>query len=434
MTGHDLVERDADAALKLLADFRLLLYLFIMLRLGLAFVYQPHIFDLYRDDGSPRTVQRGLSTFGDFQYFYQLAQLSDDGDLPYRDYWYEFPPVWSTVFIGLYRVMSIRGTVDYAAWATVLGLMLVVVDVGNLILLRRLAHRLYGLGASIALPWLYALLAGPLVFPWWNFEPLVLFLLLLALWWLLDGRADHSAWVTGVGVLTKFLGVLLLPAVWRFREWSFALRYTALSLALPVLVFGGMLLFGGLLGRASLEAQAHKPSYQTVWALIDGNRETGHFAAPDQRFDADTAYEPTGNAPVIPGWLRLIPFAVLIGVVFIQTQRRDNLGLLAFVTVTSLLFFLWAQGWSPQWVLTLTPLILLNFPNRVGVLLVLVLGFISFVEYPVLFSRTGEPGGAISDAQYPMFVFLILARTGLLIGVAIALIRRLRGVEGFETA
>ncbi len=429
-----MAERDADSALGLLADFRLLLYLFIMLRLALAFVYQPYTFDLYRDDGSPRTVQRGLSTFGDFQYFYQLAQLSDDGDWPYRDYWYEFPPVWSVIFIGLYRVMSIRGTVDYATWATMLGLLLIVVDVGNLILLRRLAQRLHGAGAAIALPWLYALLAGPLVFPWWNFEPLVVFLLLLALWWLLEGHTDRSALATVCGMLTKFLGVLVLPAVWRFRERAFALRYTALSLMLPALVFGGLLLWGGSLGRASLAAQAHKSSYQTVWALIDGNRATGHFASPDQRFDADTAYDPTGNAPVISAWLRIVPFAVLGGVVFVQTKRRDDLGLLAFVTVTLVLFFLWAQGWSPQWALTLTPLILLNYPHRVGVLLVLVLGFMSFVEYPVLFSRTGETGGAITDAQLSVFVLLILLRTGLLIGLAVALIRRLRGEDVFEAA
>ncbi len=46
MIERGMAERDADAALVLLADFRLLLYLFIMLRLALAFVYQPYTFDL----------------------------------------------------------------------------------------------------------------------------------------------------------------------------------------------------------------------------------------------------------------------------------------------------------------------------------------------------------------------------------------------------
>lgn len=429
-----MTEHTETSAPNLLADFRLLLCLFIVFRLTLALVYQPYTFDLYQDDGTPRTVQRGLSTFGDFQYFYQLAQLSDDGDLPYRDYWYEFPPVWSALFIGLYRVMSLRGAVDYAVWATALGLLLLAVDVGNLILLRCLARRLHGESAAMALSWVYALLASPVVFPWWNFEPLVVFWLLLALWLLLEDYTDRSALATVFGILTKFLGVLLLPAIWRFRDRMVALRYTVISLGLAAVTLGGVWLWGGSLGRASLVAQAHKPSYQTVWALIDGNRETGRFAPPNARFDADTAYERMGNAPVIPAWLRLLPFAAVGGVVFVQTSRRDDLGLLAFVTVTVVLFFLWSQGWSPQWALTLTPLVLLNYPDRAGVLLVIVLGFVSFVEYPVLFSRTGEIGGAITDAQYPLFVLLILVRTGLLIGLTAALIGRLRGEGARETA
>lgn len=421
-------------AFDLLADFRLLLYLFIGFRLTMAIVYQPYTFDLYEADGTPTLAERGMTSFGDFRYFYRLAQLSDDGDWPYRDYWYEFPPVWPALFIGLYRLMSLRGDIDYASWAAALGLLLTAFDVGNLFLLRRLARRLHGDGMAAALPWLYAILAAPLIFPWWNFESLVLFLVLLALVWLLDGRGDRSAVVTALGVLTKYMPALALPAVWRFYDRRAAFRYTAISLGLATVTAGLLIAWGGEMAQASLLAQGSRASYQSIWALIDGNMETGHFAGLDKRYDPDAAYTPAGHDAVISWWLRLIPFAAVGLFIYTRRMRRDDQGVVAFFTMTVVLFFLWAQGWSPQWALTLTPLILLNFPDRNGVLLCLIIAFAGFVEYPALFMRTAETDGAISGALVMPFVLIILFRTALLIGIAAALYARLTGEGDYAAA
>ena len=241
----------------LLGDFRLMVMLFVVFRMALAVVYQPAVFDLYDEKGQPQAVERGLSAQGDLRYYFTFAQMSDQGDWPYRDYWHEFPPVWSVVFIGLYRVMSIVGSVEYGSWATALGLLMTACDVGNLILLRRLALRLHGEAAAMALPWIYALLALPVVISWWTFEPLVLLLLLGALWLLLsDNRADCSAFATAVGVLAKYIGVLILPAIWRFRSRRYALRYTAISVGIPLVIFAVMLVWGGAMAKASLSLQA----------------------------------------------------------------------------------------------------------------------------------------------------------------------------------
>jgi len=101
----------------------------------------------------------------------------------------------------------------------------------------------------------------------------------------------------------------------------------------------------------------------------------------------------------------------------------------AFVTLTLILFFLWAQGWSPQWTVTLLPLILLNFPHRDGVLAGLLLSFASFVEYPVLFMHTDASNGAITGALVLPYALLIGVRTALLIALAAALVRRLIRVD-----
>ena len=113
-------------------------------------------------------------------------------------------------------------------------------------------------------------------------------------------------------------------------------------------------------------------------------------------------------------------------IAFWQTRRRDALGLVAFVTLTLLVFFLWSQGWSPQWLVLIIPLTLLNFPDRNGVLVLLLLTLIAFTEYPLLFIRTGETGGVISGGLMAPFVALILARTAILVGLVIALFLRLR--------
>jgi hypothetical protein len=135
---------------------------------------------------------------------------------------------------------------------------------------------------------------------------------------------------------------------------------------------------------------------------------------------------------VIPPGVRLIPFAALGLFIFTRKLRQDDQGVVAFFTLTLILFFLWAQGWSPQWVLTLIPLILLNFPHREGVLLCLLISVASFVEYPVLFMHTGPMGGEITGNLVPPYVMLILVRTALLVALAVALYRQLtRKVEAY---
>jgi hypothetical protein len=410
----------------LLTDFRLLVYLFVGFRLVLAMVYQPYVFDVFEEDGTPVTIERGMSNFGDLRYYYQFAQLVDDGELPYRDYWHEFPPVWISLFTSVYMVIKARGAVDFTGWATAIGLIMLLFDVGNLVLIRRLARRLHGDKTAVALSWLYAVLVAPVIFPWWTFETMVVFFTLLALDWLLEGRDRQSASLTALGTLTKYTPILVLPTVWRFYDRRRAVQYTIIAVILVAVVLGALVAWGGRMAVASLLAQFNKASYQSVWALIDGNKRTGSFTGPETRFDADNAFEPYGNDPVIPPVVRLIPFAALGLYMFTRRLRQDDRGVVAFFTVTLVLFFLFVQGWSPQWILTLTPLILLNFPNREGVLVCLVLSLVSFVEYPVLFMRAGDTAGEIAGALVLPYVLVILMRTALLVGLVAALYSLMR--------
>lgn len=401
----------------LLADFRLLVILHISFRVIFLLAYEPLLIN---------DSERGLGAGGDRLYHYDLAALSAQDLYPFRDWWSEFPPVWFLTTTGVYQLLG--QNVNFGSWSMTLGLLVLVFDVGILLLMRKLGSHLHGESTGMALAWVYALLAAPMIFIWWNFETIVAYFFLLSLWWALQKRDDRSALAAAVGALTKFTPALMLGVVWRFYDWRKALRYSVLVLAGFMAVYGLLLINNPnpQMALVSLTAQFGKSSYQTVWALLDGNTMTGNFGTVESHFDPAQANALTGNPAVIPGWLRL-GLAGIVGLwVFRQTRRFDDKGFVAFTGIALLIFFLQAQGWSPQWLVQIIPLILLVFPNRSGILVVVMLSLISFVEYPLLFIRTGDTGGRISGALMMPFTLLIIARTAILVGVCVGFYQRLR--------
>ncbi|MBC8100136.1 MAG: hypothetical protein H7Y11_11885, partial [Armatimonadetes bacterium] len=177
----------------LLGDFRLLLILFVSFRILLALAYEPLLLE---------SGERGLTVGGDRAYHYALSELSAQGDYPFQQWWSEFPPVWYTLTVGVYQMLG--ANVSYGSWALITGLILLVCDVGNLVLMRAIGGRLHGANTGMALAWVYALLLAPVVFTWWNFDGMVTLTLLLSLWWLLQGRDTPSAVMATVGALVKF--------------------------------------------------------------------------------------------------------------------------------------------------------------------------------------------------------------------------------------
>lgn len=396
----------------LLADFPLLLILFISLRVLLLLVYQPLVL---------QGVERGIAVGGDFQTYFQIASLSDTVGLPLRDWWSEFPPLWTYFSVAIYKVQP-----NYSGFSLVLGLVFLAADVGNLVLIRKIATRLYSVETGQALAWVYALLLAPLVFIFWTFEGLVAFFMLLSLWWLLRERDRLAGLGMALGALVKFTPLVLLGAVWRYRTIRRALVPTLISAGIVAGVYALFLVQNAAMTMPSLTAQFSKSSYQTVWALLDGNYRTGNFGALDDRLDPAKASVPQGNPPVIPAWIRLAGALAIGLLVFVRTRRFDKKGLVAFAGISLLLFFLQAQGWSPQWLVQIIPFILLCMPTRDGVLLVVLLTFVTFVEYSFLFVRTGDVAGVITGDWVTPFAGVVVVRTVMLAGFGVELYRILR--------
>ena len=168
---------------------------------------------------------------------------------------------------------------------------------GILVLVRVIGTRLHGPNTGLSLAWIYTLLLPPLVFTYWTFEPLPTFLLFLGLYWLLRGDDMRSAVAVAVGALVKFVPVLLFGAVVRFRPVRRAAVYIAVVIGLFALPY--LFLLSNPQTRPmtipSLTAQFNKASYQTVWALLDGNYTTGVFGAVDERTDPANATRPRGS-------------------------------------------------------------------------------------------------------------------------------------------
>jgi hypothetical protein len=321
----------------------------------------------------------GLRGFGDFAHFYRLAGLG----WPYLDHWVEFPPVFPFLSAVLQRLSGGREHVyDY-----LLVLILSLAQAASLALFLRIAGRIHPPESARQRSLVYFALLLALAYGWWYFDPLAVLLMLLAVDWLLDGRDTPAGLALAAGALVKLFPLLALALAWRLRPPRRAAWISFLAVGITLAVFAGLYLAAPEFTAASLRSQASKGSWETVWALLDGNFNTGNFGPLEERYDPSTAGLLRGAPPRLPAGLTLIPFAVLGGLFFRQARIMDGKQAVSFLGLTWAVFLLWSPGWSPQWVLYLLPLVLLALPEREAALLAVALALVNLLEWPVLLSR-----------------------------------------------
>lgn len=351
------------------SDFSLVLILFLTSRLMLLLAFPPE----------------NLIFYGDYRHYFNLAEITQRGFYPFIHYWYEFPPIFPYFNILVYNLAGQQ----LKNYIILLAFGLLLIESGNLYLLYRLALTLRGPNQAIQIAWIYTALFIPIFFWLGNFDALTTFFVLLGLYALMKNKNRVLGLALGVGTMVKFVPVLLLATVWRARGMNSVFIFGGITLLIGLIIFGPFALVNPDMTLASLQAQASKSSYQTVWALIDGNDTTGNFGPITDHFEAAKASQPLGNPSRIPTWLTLIPFSLLGLYILTRPQVVDdpNLDAVIFTTLTFVIFFLWSKGWSPQWQTFLIPLLLLSFPEKRAVLFIIVLGFINFLEWPVILSR-----------------------------------------------
>ncbi len=366
------------------SGFLLILSLFVSFRLMMAMAYPPE----------------ALTGYSDYRYFYALADLARQGYYPLLHYWYEYPPLFPYLSQAVYAV-----TGGYHAYATLLAMVMLIFETGNLVLLYLMANEVHDKETSLKVAWIYSCLLAPIFFLWNGLDSLALFFTLLSLWWLLRHRHALSAVALGLGLMTKYLPGILLAAVWRFVKAGKALGYTLIAAAVATAILLPFAIASPSYTLASLRSQVSKSSWQTIWALIDGNYTTGLFGPVADHLDPTKAGFQLHNPSRIPWFITVPLFALIYLYLFSRpVNTGDKKVMLSFSGMTLCLFFLWSKGWSPQWQVMLIPFILLVFPGGRGVLYCITLGFVNFLEWPVILSR----------GLNHLLIFTVPLRTGLL--------------------
>jgi hypothetical protein len=364
-----------------------------------------------------------LTLFGDYRYYYELASFSDQGHLPFIDYWSEHLPLFPFLSVGLYQLSRLFSNGSYQAYVYLLGTAMILVETTALRLFMKLAERVWGEERAHQLGWTYSLLFIPFIFAFWTFEAVTSCLILASLWLLVTSRERGSALAVGAGALTKLVPVLVVPAVMRGRPLRRWLTYALIILLVVAVPVGLLLAAGGPYAAASFRSILSRPSYETVWALIDGNLTTGLLGPPVERFDVSKAGEMAGNPARIPGWLRTGLFGLVGLTVFWRAELRESpRRLVSFVCLTVVLFLLWSKGWSPQWQVFLFPLVLLALPYQRALLFVMTLSAVNLAEWPVLLSR------GLDEWLY----LTVPLRTGLLILLVFTLWNHVRPQDGTQ--
>jgi hypothetical protein len=356
--------------------------------------------------------------YGDYHYFYQIASWVDQGRLPYIHYWVEYPPLFPFLSVLLYLL-----TPHYVAYAAALALVQLVFEAGSLVLVYRLAWRILGEAQAERMAWAYALLFAPVAASWLGFDTITTFFLLFAVERWLAGRRMQSALALGVGGLVKWFPLLFLPVAVRFRRnWREAAVYAAVAIGIVALVLGLLAAFSPVYTLASLRTLANRASWETVWALLDGNLTTGNYQA--SRLDPAAAALPQGNPARVPTWITTLLFGGLYLWLWWRTSGvADSRRLLRLTALTVVIFFLWSRGWSPQWLGMLAPLVLLALPLERAALYLIVLTFVAIAEWPVLLSR----------GLFQGLYLTVPLRTILLVLLALDLWQRLRSRGADET-
>ena len=387
-----------------ISQLKTIVTLFVILRVTILLFYTP---------------QGLLNAYSDYQYYYRVAQLSDQGYYPYLNSWSEQPPLqaytWQAVYSLVHALTPTGGldSISYQLFARLLGGVMLIFEAGALILLHRIAVRTWDMERANWVAWVYAVLSLPLFF--WNISQTggVVFFTLLAIDLFLSKRYARSAVAVGLGIVIKFTPVFLLGPAVRFllpAKRSIARYLVVMLITVGVVYAPFVLLGGGPWIVASLSATGARASWSTPWALLDGNWDVGDVGDVGTRIHADLAIQTYGNPPTIPSILVLIAFGALYLWLFLRPI--DPLGpkqFIWFTTLTAMLFLLWSKGWSPHWVTLFIPLILLSFPTSRGLNLLLLLTLFVFLEWP------------LSDSLHlpVLFALAILARTALFIVIAV---------------
>ncbi|HEY85347.1 MAG TPA: DUF2029 domain-containing protein, partial [Chloroflexi bacterium] len=250
------------------SDFWLALLLFTTFRLLTLLLLRPGGF---------------IRDWSDFDTYLGIASLSDYGLYPYLHFWLEWPPVIPWLMVGAYKLSLLLPLwEDPRFWFTIiLGTVFVLFEVGNFILLYRLARRLLPNPMQVSrVLWLYAGLFPPVYAMLGFFDGAALFFILLSLNLILQDKTRLSAVTAALGFTVKLTPVLIAGAAAKYLWHKYQGNWQKIfgSWFIYGLIFAGttLLLLSPFLFThpewllTSAKATLERSSWETLWAIWEG--------------------------------------------------------------------------------------------------------------------------------------------------------------------
>jgi uncharacterized membrane protein len=350
-------------------------------------------------------------TVNDLYVYQQYAILLHDGQLPYRDFAFEYPPL-AALALWLAGVFGR----DPASIAWSFGVLMALCLVAG----QQLAARLAGGGRDgLTVAWLLVLtpvLIGASLRT--HFDPLPIAIALGGLLVLARGRRDLAFALLGAGTMTKlFPGLLAVVAiVWLAGrgQWRAALRGGAIFAAVVVAVslpLAGAGYVDSFRFHLDRPVQIESTPASVLFAL-GGSEVTGTNLRPD-RFKSNGL--DGGHADAVEALFAVLLVLATAAIVLLAARRPDARHMVLCGFAALLAFVALGKVFSPQYVIWLAPFAALAWVwrQRGVALLVAAAIVLTHVEFPSrYFDLINERTGV---------VLIVAARNALLLAALVVL-------------
>jgi len=358
---------------------------------------------------------------GDVGRYHDFANLMGHGDLPYRDFYFEYPPGAIAAFLA---PLAVGGTSDYNLAFKLLvalcGLVLLAALVGILgVLTADRLHTVLVLGLFILMP----VSLGAVVLNRYDIFPALL--LVLALLALLRARGRTAFALLAVGCAVKIFPAVVLPVaalhVLRTRGRDELIRVAGVFLGVSLVLFVPFaVLAPGGLGYSFYTQIIRKLHIESLGASVllaadnIGVYTTTIIPGKPGSIDLD------GAVPTVLGavtTLALLGALAAVVVLYLRAAESPELLVASFAaSVTA--FVVFSKVISPQFLVWLVPFVPLvaGRAGRLGA--VLLLAGLAATQIEVVYEH------ALRAVGWPVWV--LLARNLLLVGLFVVLLGALR--------
>ncbi len=335
----------------------------------------------------------------EFEYHFSLASFSSQGKYPFLHYWMEYPPIYPWLSVAFYNLSEwefLPNSSHFQRYSFIVSFFNVLWDTGVLLLIYGLGRTLYSQNKAEQIAIFYSLLFFPLFVIFSFFDSLPLFFILLSLYLIVKKQEMWASVTIALGIAIKLIPILLVPLLLRSKRKrilsSLLLVVTLLIIFVPFLCYNATWI------KTFARVTQQRPGWETVWALLDGQYSYGYVGpvkktpldpVPTQenyiqsRFSSKIDKFPQGS-PFFSQWYLFIGiiFFLVWANVYRKLPEEISPGLaITFSAFSMIIFFLYAKGWSPQFIIYVLPFVLLVTPTRF--FLPLLLSIINFVEMPL---------------------------------------------------